>query len=77
MATKKASRKKPALHPALDITKVKAHQERLRSASAAVDAVMHQHGLIGDGEKMICEDVIVIGPDGVPHHEQQCHPIQT
>jgi hypothetical protein len=26
---------------------------------------------------MICEDVIVIGPSGIPHHERRCHPIRT
>ena len=77
MASNKKSRAKAAIHPVLDQAKLRSHQERLRAASEAVDAVMHEHGLLDDGEKMICEDVIVIGPDGVPRHEKQCHPIQT
>lgn len=77
MPIKKSAGTRTPLHPALDAESVKTHQERLRAASDGVDAAMREHGLVGAGERMICEDVIVIGPSGIPHHERRCHPIRT
>lgn len=65
------------IHPALNRNSVKRHQEKLANASKAVHAVMLEHGLLADGESchVVCEDEIVIGPDGEPRHETVCHTV--
>jgi hypothetical protein len=52
---------------------VHAHQTRLRSLAAEFGGVATKHGFAdGEGCQPVCQDTIVIGPDGQPHHEVVC-----
>lgn len=67
--------KKNNVHPSLDAVKVKQRQGQLKALSTSVQAAMKLHGILGDGCQTVCEDEIVIGPDGQPHHETVCRTI--
>jgi hypothetical protein len=64
-------------HPALNRTSVRKHQERLVNLSNAVHGAMIEHGLLADGDNchVVCEDEIVIGPNGEPTHQTVCRTI--
>jgi len=82
MSTKKKSPQKTAskskgFHPVVNDTKLREHQERLLALSSAVNEVMRNHGFLADGDQMICEDVIVILPNGQSRVERRCYPVQS
>ena len=72
-----AKARKTTPHPSLDSAKVKERQNQLKALSASVHGAMIDHGIASDGCKTICQDEIVIGPDGQPHHQTVCRTICT
>ncbi len=56
----------------LDFTE---RQQRLSALTADFASLLNKHGLMAEDCQRICEDQIVIGPDGQPRHELVCRMI--
>ena len=62
---------------AVDADKARAHGEKLQTLSNAFGELAATHGFGGNNCRKVCEDTIVIGSDGQPHHEVVCRIICT
>lgn len=55
----------------------KERQQRLSALTTDFAALVSKHGLMAEDCQRVCEDQVVIGPDGQPRHELVCRMICT